>query len=145
MAGPAHAAALAGIHARAFHPEEVWAEAAFASQLALPNTFGFVHLDGGLVLGRVAANEAEILTLAVVPHARRQGLGRALLRAAMAAATGRGAETMFLEVSAGNRAARGLYDGAGFRPVGRRPGYYPDGSEALVLAAGLSSAAAAAW
>ncbi len=143
VAHPSHAAALAAVHASAFAPGEVWEEPAFAGQLALPGVFGFIDPEAGLVLARVAAGEAEILTLGVVPAARRRGAGRALLRAAMGEAATRGAETVFLEVAAGNEAARALYTAAGFREVGRRSSYYADGGDALVLAAQLSPAAAA--
>lgn len=92
----------------------------------------------GFALYRVAADEAELLTVSVVPEARRAGLGRALLDACEAGARQAGARRMFLEVGAGNAPARALYDGAGYREVGRRRGYYqrPDGSrdDALVLA-----------
>ena len=58
------------------------------------------------VEARVAADEAEVLTLAVAPAARRQGLGAALLETALLAAAAAGAGAMFLEVSTGNAAAR---------------------------------------
>ncbi len=141
-AHPAHASTLAAIHASAFAAEEMWAESAFSRQLELPGVFGFIHPDAGLVLARVAANEAEILTLAVAPSARRRGVGKALLRAATLEAAARGAETMFLEVSAANTAARALYATAGFQPIGRRRFYYADDSDALVMALPLSAAAA---
>jgi ribosomal-protein-alanine N-acetyltransferase len=85
------------------------------------------------VLARVAAGEAEILTLAVVPGARRRGLGAALMQAALARAAEAGAREMFLEVAEGNEAARRLYGALGFAGVGRRPRYYSDGRDALVL------------
>lgn len=92
----------------------------------------------GFALFRVAADEAELLTVSVVPEARRAGLGRALVGACEAGARQAGARRMFLEVGAGNAPARALYDGAGYREVGRRRGYYqrPDGNrdDALVLA-----------
>jgi len=143
QARPAHAAALAAIHATALAGEEAWDAAAFARQLALPGVFGLLHPDGGLVLARLAADQAEILTLAVVQSARRRGVGTELLREAAAEAAARGGAWLFLEVSARNAAARALYEGAGFRPVGRRRSYYADGSDALVLAFPLSPAAAA--
>jgi [ribosomal protein S18]-alanine N-acetyltransferase len=144
QARPAHAVALAAIHATAFAGEEAWDAAAFARQLALPGVFGLLHPESGLVLARLAADRAEILTLAVAPPARRRGIGTALLRGAAAEAAARGGTRLFLEVSARNTAARALYEGAGFRQVGRRRSYYTDGSDALVLALPLSPAAAAA-
>jgi len=80
----------------------------------------------------VAAGEAEILTLAVAPPARGQGLGRRLLLAAIAHARVLGADTMFLEVGADNPAALALYARLGFAKVGDRKGYY-QGRDAFVL------------
>lgn len=142
QAHPRHADALAAIHAAAFPPPELWDAHSFALQLSLPSIFGLIHPEGGLVMGRVAADEAEILTLAVAPSARRRGLGGTLLRAAIEAAAARGAAAVFLEVSTANDAARALYDAAGFRAVGRRRRYYTDGTDALVLKLPLSAAAA---
>ena len=99
---------------------------------------------GGLVLARVVADEAEILTLAVDPRLRRQGGGRLLLRAAMDSARQRGAVAMFLEAAPSNAAALALYGSAGFVQVGRRPRYYPGGGDALVLRGPLTPGAAAA-
>ncbi|WP_137179036.1 GNAT family N-acetyltransferase [Roseomonas sp. AR75] len=133
----AEAPALAALHAEAFPPAERWGADAIRLMLEMPGAFGLVLPGTGFVLARVAADEAEILTLAVVPAARRAGHGGALLVAAMAQAAARGAATMFLEVSAGNDAARALYAAAGFAEAGRRRRYYADGSDALVLRRGL--------
>ncbi len=84
------------------------------------------------MLARAAADEAEILTLAVRPEARGKGLGRALLQAAINQARTLGAATMFLEVGADNPHALALYAGLGFAKVGARKAYY-DGRDALVL------------
>ena len=92
----------------------------------------------GFILCRAVSGETEILTLAVRPSARRRGLGRALLQAAMA----RGG-VLFLEVAADNEAALALYDAAGFIPVGRRLAYYArpgaDRVDALILRCELNS------
>jgi len=125
--------ALAAIHAAAFPPNEAWGEEAISLQLALPGAFGFVDERGGMLLGRVTLDEAEILTLAVAPHARRQGIARALLEAARKEMVLRGARTIFLEVAEGNVAARTLYCRFGFLEVGRRHRYYPNLADALVL------------
>jgi ribosomal-protein-alanine N-acetyltransferase len=130
---------MASIHGTAFLPDEAWSTAIFAGHLSLPGTFGFVHDAGGVVLARAAADEAEILTIAVAPEARRRGAARALLRAAIAAAAARGAMTLFLEVSAANAVARALYESEGFAQVGKRRGYYEDGTDALVLAKKLAA------
>jgi len=139
-AGPAHAAALAHIHAAAFPPGARWGPDAMALQLELPGVFALVDPRGGMIMARVAADEAEILTLAVLPEARRQGLARALLQAAAEEAGARGAATLFLEVALRNEAARVLYAGAGFAEVGRRRRYYADGDDALVMRLTLARA-----
>ena len=137
-AGAADAPDLAALHEAAFDAAERWDAAAIATLLCMPGAFG-LHIPGtGFVLARVAADEAEILTLAVIPAARRQGHAGALLAGAMAGALLRGAGTMFLEVSDRNGAARALYARAGFAEAGRRRRYYADGSDALVLRRALS-------
>ncbi|MBU8536900.1 GNAT family N-acetyltransferase [Falsiroseomonas tokyonensis] len=123
----------ASLHAAAFPPGEAWGADAIALMLDLPGAFGLLRPGAGFVLARVAADEAEILTLAVHPAQRRAGLGSALLAEAMAGAVLRGAAAMFLEVSERNAAGRALYAAAGFAEVGRRRRYYPDGADALVL------------
>ena len=86
-----------------------------------------------MILARVAADEAEVLTLAVDPAVQRHGFGRALLGQALATARQRGASAIFLEVASGNGPGRALYAAAGFVTVGHRRGYYPGGGDALVL------------
>lgn len=138
-ATPQQAEVLAAIHATAFPPREAWSSDAIALQLVMPGSFGLIEPEGGMLLARVAADEAEVLTLAVLPHRRGQGLGRALLNRAMAEAYQRGAASMMLEVAVDNAEARALYARAGFTQVGRRNGYYADGSDALVLRAELGA------
>jgi len=140
--GEQHAAALAAIHAAAFAAKDAWGEGAMGSLLATPGCFALIDRRGGCALARRIGDEAELLTLAVANSVRRQGIGQGLLRAAMARAAQAGATAMFLEVSTANRAAVALYTGAGFVEVGRRRGYYFDGTDAgtdaLVLRAPLS-------
>ncbi|MDT8343757.1 MAG: GNAT family N-acetyltransferase [Thermohalobaculum sp.] len=101
----------------------------------------------GCALIRVAADEAELLSIAVRPCDRGHGLGARLLAAAEHAADAAGAARMILEVAAGNAAARALYARAGYAERARRRGYYrhPDGSreDALVLGRELSAVLAA--
>ena len=132
-ATPAHAAALAAIHAAAFPVEGRWGPDAMALQLVLPGAFGWIDPAGGMILARAVVDEAEILTVAVAPAAQRQGLGGRLLAAAMAAVATRGAVTMVLEVGVGNAAAQALYARAGFVRVGLRRGYYAGGEDAFIL------------
>lgn len=132
-------ALLAALHDTAFPPAECWDDAAMEAVLAMPGVlvglgrFGVGALPEGFVIGRVAADEAEILTLAVAGAARRQGLGRALLDWLAGQVAARGATRLILDVSADNQAAQALYRGAGFSEIGRRRAYYSDGADALVL------------
>ena len=129
----ADTAPLAVLHALSFATS--WDAAAIAALLAGPGVFAFHH-PHGFVLARVAGEEAEILTLAVAPDQRGQGLGGALLQAAIAKAEGLGAQTIFLEVGADNPSALALYARLGFTKVGMRKGYYSSasgGTDALVL------------
>jgi len=117
---PARCAAL---HKRAFTHPRPWTTAEFAALQATPGVFLVTHAKG-FALGRVVADEAKLLTLAVSPEARRQGVGSRLVRGFEAQALAEGAATAFLEVAADNRAARALYRHLGYRESGRRKGYY---------------------
>jgi ribosomal-protein-alanine N-acetyltransferase len=116
---------LANLHARAF--DKPWSAAEIARLLANPAVFALVARDPdpqGFVMGWTAAGDAEILTVAVAPQARRRGLGAALVTAASAAALVRGAASMHLEVAESNEAARALYAKLGYEEAGRRHAYY---------------------
>jgi ribosomal-protein-alanine N-acetyltransferase len=142
------AAQLAHLHARAFSTPRPWTEAEFAGFLSDPLAFLLVEGDAAFLIGRAVAGEAELLTVAVAPEARRLGLGRSLVSRFIYQARLRGAESAFLEVAEDNAAARALYRATGFAEAGRRRGYYrrPDGStlDALVLVRPLQERAGAA-
>jgi [ribosomal protein S18]-alanine N-acetyltransferase len=111
-------------------------EAASSRLLVLRAPFGAA--DGGRIAGycafRVVADEMELLSLAVTPEWRRQGLGAWLAELAFAMGARRGARVAFLEVRSGNDPARGLYASLGFEEAGRRVQYYKEPVEdALVL------------
>ena len=78
-------------------------------------------------MSRRAADEAEILSVAVARAWRGRGLARRLLDLHLRRLAGFGLRAVFLEVDEDNEPARRLYARAGFREVGRRPGYYPQG------------------
>jgi [ribosomal protein S18]-alanine N-acetyltransferase len=137
VAAAAHAAALAAIHRVAFPASEAWGADAISLQLALPGAFGLIDERGGMLLGRVAADEAEVLTLAVAPMVRRLGIASGLLLAAQAEVRARGGGALFLEVATGNAGALALYRRLGFVEVGRRRRYYADLSDAIVLRVNL--------
>ncbi|MDQ1155021.1 ribosomal protein S18-alanine N-acetyltransferase [Brevundimonas sp. SORGH_AS_0993] len=137
---PTDPAVLADLHAQAFSAP--WNATAFADLLAQPGVFAVAEADG-FILIRLVLDEAEILTLAVRPAARRAGLGGRLVgQGAVQAAQG-GARRLFLEVAEDNAAARALYARAGFRSLGRRKAYYaaPDGGRIDALVLGLDLAA----
>ncbi len=114
-------AALASLHATSF--PDPWSANAIRELFAGPGVFAF-YLPDGFILARAVGDEAEILTLAVTPVARRQGHARRLIRDAAHHAQDLGALALFLEVAADNIAAQALYRGAGFASVGRRKAYY---------------------
>jgi ribosomal-protein-alanine N-acetyltransferase len=124
------AALLAQLHRTAF--PDPWDKSAICELFAGPGVF--VHFTpDGFVMARAAGGEAEILTLAVIPAARGQGLGRRLLQSAATHAASLGAQNMFLEVGADNPAALALYAGLGFARVGQRKAYTFSGADAWVM------------
>lgn len=122
---------------------DAWSSDTMRSELAGPHGYYLVAVPvddgdrvdgyGGLLAPR-GAGEADIQTIAVVPHARRHGLGRALMLALIGEARHRGASEVFLEVRADNLGAQTLYRTLGFEEIGVRPRYYqPDGVDAIVM------------
>ncbi len=145
-ATPADAPAMASAHAQAF--DSPWDEMDFEDLLDGEGVFAFVVRGddpAGVLVCRAAAGEAEILTVGVAPWARRRGVARALMTAAIGAARGAGAADMFLEVDVDNTAAVTLYEGLGFVRSGLRKAYYDRGAngraDALVMRLDLTSAA----
>lgn len=111
---------------------------AFGSPWKAPAAHEAVWVVPGLAFARwalvPAAGEAELLRIAVSPEARGQGLGRLLLEACQDELAAAGMAHLFLEVRPSNAPARALYRACGWRPCGTRPGYYPDGEDALLFA-----------
>ena len=127
-AGPEHAAVLAAVHATSFAAP--WEAREFETLLSHPGVVGCLFLDGlpeGFILVRAAADEAEILTLAVIPKDRRRGVASKLMHEAIAILRSGNAAALFLEVAADNVPAIGLYTRHGFAECGRRPDYYSAG------------------
>ena len=120
---------------------EAWTAPQCAGLMPMPGVWLSLARDGegviGFSLGRVVAEEAELLLLAVKKSSQRLGAGEALLRRFIAVADAKGAKKLHLEVRDGNGAVN-LYARAGFSPVGRRKNYYTgrDGQiyDALTLA-----------
>lgn len=94
------------------------------------------ELDGcvvGMLVLWMIVEEAHIASLATHPDLRRQGIAKKLLVTALDHAYTEGARTAFLEVRAGNEAARNMYQKFGFEEVGLRERYYKDNNEDAVL------------
>lgn len=136
-AGPEDVGALAALHADAF--DRPWSQADIAAVMAGPGALALIVESRGFILCRAIAGDAEILTLAVTPAARRLGVGRALVEAAAGLAATRAAESLFLEVADDNVAALALYASAGFARVGLRKGYYASGADAVVMRRALNT------
>jgi ribosomal-protein-alanine N-acetyltransferase len=138
----------AAVHGESFAPlgERAWTRQDLAGLLASPGVTGLLlqaeGRDAGIALCRVAADEAELLTIAVRPTERRRGAGRRLLTAVIDHAREAGAGALFLEVGADNPPARALYEAMGFRAIGTRTAYYRRGDgplvDALVMRLGLN-------
>ncbi len=136
---PAHAGAVAALHAASF--ARGWDAPEIARMLmdraviADGVFLGGARQPSGFILSRIAADEAEILTIAVDPDCRGRGLARLLLGHHAPELARRGVGRLFLEVEEDNAPALALYRRAGFRQVGERAGYYPkpDGSRARAL------------
>jgi len=116
-----------------------WPADQFSELLELTVGFGWVGEDPsgqvvGYALGWVVGDEAELANLVVAPDHQRRGIGTRLLRRFLDDAAGRGARKVYLEVRESNATARSMYEGYGFRVVGRRKGYYRNPLEdALVM------------
>ena len=135
---------LAQIHAASFH--RGWGAGEFEQMLRERNTLVHRLRQGGAVIGfsvsRIAADEAEILSIAVAPGHRGRGLSRDLFLTHLGHLAGRGVRTVFLEVEENNHPARKLYERAGFTVAGRRERYYKEAGgvelNALVMRRDLS-------
>ena len=128
-----HASCLAKVHRQCFPPSDAWSTEVFATQISFPGVFGLIAEKQGFILARVAADEAEILTVCVAPKQRRLGVARKLLEGAEHLASDWGAVSLFLEVSNHNHAAFDLYRSGGYERVGVRKRYYADGSDGVIL------------
>lgn len=143
-ATPGDISPLALIHSRSF-PHD-WSADELASLISEPhviclvarraNAFG-TRSPMGFLLLRLAADEAEVLTIAVDPHRRARGYGAALMTAGIERLIRRDIKALFLEVDVANGQAVRLYRRLGFVQVGERKGYYRngtvEGSMALVM------------
>jgi ribosomal-protein-alanine N-acetyltransferase len=125
-ARPRDARAIAQLHGASFH--RGWGEGEVEQLLAERNVLAHSLRAGrtlaGFIMSRLAADEAEILSVAIDETWRGRGLSRSLLLTHLGHLAGRGIRAVFLEVEENNVPAVRLYQRAGFRTVGRREQYY---------------------
>ncbi len=136
---------LAALHAHAFR--HGWPATEMEALIADPTVTTVVAREGrtpftrrpvGFVMVRTAADEAEILTVAVAPARRGRGIGRLMMNETIRRLYFMHVASVFLEVDESNGSALALYRRLGFREVGRRPNYYGGGTaNALVMRADL--------
>lgn len=144
--GVDYAHILAAIHAPCF--EDAWDVKAMSEILATPGATALLATQDengqgepcGFVLLRAAADEMEILTLAVLPHKRRRGVARSLMQAVRRHAEATGTKQIFIEYAQNNLAAHALYENTGYTRNGVRMNYYnnPDGTVCDAITASLS-------
>jgi len=137
-AGLSDAEAISHIE-RASFGREAWSEALILDHLGSDHRTTLMTGDGNAygvisVLGDVA----DLERIAVVPFARRRGLAGGLLEVLIDQASGDGAERMLLEVAGDNEAAIGFYEAFKFTEISRRIGYYPGGTDALIMELNIS-------
>jgi len=114
-----------------------WSLEHFAEELGRPySRTDLCWRDGqlaGFICTWLVADELQIQNVATAPEFRRQGVAARLLTHVLERSTAIGFEAAWLEVRVGNAAAIALYERYGFKKVARRPSYYPDGEDALVM------------
>ena len=134
-ASPHDGVAIAALHAASFRrgwgEDEVYGLLTDSAVVAHRATIRRALV--GFIMSRVAADEAEILSVAIAPAHRGRGLSRPLLDFHLRTLAGRAIRAVYLEVDEHNAPARRLYTRAGFAEVGTRHGYYETGATALVL------------
>ncbi|WP_442937700.1 ribosomal protein S18-alanine N-acetyltransferase [Nonomuraea sp. SBT364] len=124
---------------RATFPHDAWSEGMMRGELAdQPRTRHYVvALVGEEIVAyaglAVAADQADVQTIAVLGTHRGTGIGGAMLSALLQEAGRRGAREIFLEVREDNPVARGVYTHFGFEEIGTRRRYYDDGTDAIMM------------
>lgn len=151
---PQTSARIMSVMEAAFDPafREAWNHRQVSDALTMPSTHAIVvdnsnaeilgetaARPAGFILTRHAADEEELLLIAVTPECRGRGLGEALIDRLVKSARERGTKRIFLEMRKGNPAVH-LYEKVGFEPIGERPNYYrlTNGSQVDAITFGLS-------
>ena len=124
---------------RLLFPADPWSAEQFWQELAQPTRYYVGAFDGARLVGYagafVNAPDGDVQTVGVAPDAQGRGIGARLAVDLLECMRGRGVRHAMLEVRADNDAAIALYTRLGFAPISRRPRYYPDGCDAVIMRA----------
>lgn len=93
----------------------------------------------GYVLGWVAADEAQLMSIAVDREVQSRGIGKALLSRFLDELAREGVTSVVLEVRKSNAPARAIYEAHGFTHLGERSAYYADGEDGVTYQLTLTS------
>jgi len=127
-ASPERADEIAALHARLFDP--AWDAESITQSIEHPASSSFIaqirepRALAGFVIGRIAADEAEVLSIGVAPEWQHRGIGRQMVEGLVRAARRAEVKRLFLEVASDNEAAAALYKSLGFKKTGGRKAYY---------------------
>ena len=124
---------IANLHAQCF-PDHPWSASEFAD--LKKSGCEILASENGFIVWRVAADEAEIITIGVAPNARHQGIAEAMILLMEQELKKSSVVNVFLEVSEVNVPAKNLYKKLGFVETGKRPKYY-NGLDAIIMSKGL--------
>lgn len=141
---------MQALDARCFAPRIAYSRAELHYFLHHPRSTSFVAEEAGALAGfcivdwKLEAGQkvGHFITIDVAPERRRTGLGSRMMQAAEQHMAGLGCKEAMLEVGADNLAAQAFYERLGYRERGRIPGYYQDGTDALVMRKAIPAAAA---
>jgi ribosomal-protein-alanine N-acetyltransferase len=141
VATPADVSAVTALEASVFGPD-AWSGSSVSEELTGPRRRAWVAVDDavrGYAVSALAGDVVDLQRVAVAPEHRGRGVASALVTTLLDAARADGAERVLLEVAADNAPALELYARHGFVEIDRRPAYYRDGRDALVLALSLEA------
>ena len=127
-----------------------WSRGNFADSLQSGYQAQLLCADAEALLGYFVAmkgvDEVHLLNITVAPAHQQQGWARVMLDGLAIWSRGQGAQWLWLEVRASNTRAKAVYERYGFRHVGLRKAYYPDGpagrhqrEDALVMSFALEA------
>ena len=128
---------------RLLFPADPWSSEQFWQELAQPTRYYIGAFHGDRLVGYagafINAPDGDVQTVGVAPDAQGRGIGRTLVVDLLECMGHRGVRHAMLEVRADNDAAISLYGRLGFTPISRRPRYYPDGGDAVIMRAQIGS------